>query len=257
METILDIRLRAIHENGQVSYLDVLFNSSTFTEFLTRYNDLQLIMAQDRELLLEYEDERKRIAAIRDALEDDRQDLLTMRRDTLHRQRELETKNAHLEKLLSEVRDDIEAKEKANRQLEEEAKKLTDIIRKLQEQQRGTTSRGTGSYVWPVPEFGSSWITSGYGYRIDPITRRPGTFHGGIDIGIPHNRWPGSRFYIGRPVEVVAADSGIAYTYRMGSGYGNLVIVDHGGGIATCMDIITTSWWPTGRRSVVDKLLPL
>ncbi len=234
MEELLSIRLRAIHEYGNISYLEVLFGSSTFIEFLTRYNDLQMIIEQDSELLAEYNVERERIAAIKEELMEQRQELLALRQDSLAKKQQLELQEGEREMILTAVRDELDAEEEANKQLESQAKELEDIIKKLQEAQRASTAyRGTGTYAWPVPEFGPSWITSGYGYRIHPITRRAGSFHGGVDIGIPHNRWPGSRAYIGTPVEIVAADSGIAYTYRMGSGYGNLVIVDHGGGIAT------------------------
>jgi murein DD-endopeptidase MepM/ murein hydrolase activator NlpD len=233
MEDLLAVRLRAIYEYGHVSYLDVLFKSSTFTEFLTRYNDLQLILEQDRELLEEYRQERERIAEIKENLEERRQELLTLRRAGLQKKEELELKNMERELLLAAVRDELDAEEEANKQLEAEAKQLEEIIKKLQEQQRGAAYRGSGVYLWPVPEFGPSWITSGYGYRIHPITRRPGSWHGGIDIGILYNRWPRARSYTGTPVQVVAADSGIAYAYRMGSGYGNVIVIDHGANIAT------------------------
>ncbi len=233
MEDLLAVRLRAIYEYGHISYLDVLFKSSTFTEFLTRYNDLQLILAQDRELLGEYRDERERIAGIREDLEERRQELLVLRRSTLQKKEELELKNRERELLLAAVRDELDAEEEANKKLEAEAKQLEEIIKKLQAQQRGAAYRGSGVYHWPLPEFGPSWITSGFGYRIHPITRRPGSFHGGIDIGIPHDRWPRSRAYTGTPVQVVAADSGIAYVYRMGTGYGNVIVIDHGANIAT------------------------
>lgn len=233
MDALLSTRLRVIYESGQINYLDVLFNSASFTEFLTRYNDLQLILEQDRELLTEFQTERERIVGIKEELEERRQELIDLRRTSLAKKQEVEIKSREREQLLAAVREEIDEQEEAIKKLEAEAKKIEDIIKQLQAQQRGVGFRGNGQYIWPIPEFGPSWITSSYGIRVDPITRRPGTFHGGIDIGIPHNRWPGSRSYSGVPVNVVAADSGIAHTYRMGSGYGNLVIIDHGGGMAT------------------------
>jgi murein DD-endopeptidase MepM/ murein hydrolase activator NlpD len=233
MDALLSTRLRVIYESGQVNYLDVLFNSASFTEFLTRYNDLQLILEQDRELLTEFQTERERIVGIKEELEERRQELIDLRRTNLAKKQEVEIKSREREQLLAAVREEIDEREEAIKKLETEAKKIEEIIKQLQAQQRGVGFRGNGQYVWPVPDFGPSWITSGYGIRVDPITRRPGAFHGGIDIGISHNRWPGSRSYSGVPVNVVAVDSGIAHTYRMGSGYGNLVIIDHGGGMAT------------------------
>ena len=44
-----------------------------------------------------------------------------------------------------------------------------------------------GSFIWPVP--GHSRITSYFGTRTHPVTGKPQSFHGGIDIsagtGVP------------------------------------------------------------------------
>src|SRR5690554_5601144 len=50
MDEVLSVRLRAIHEHGQVDYLEVLFTSTSFTDFLTRFSDLQQVINQDKEL---------------------------------------------------------------------------------------------------------------------------------------------------------------------------------------------------------------
>jgi murein DD-endopeptidase MepM/ murein hydrolase activator NlpD len=233
MERLLAVRLRAIHENGQVSYLEVLFSSATFTEFLTRYNNLQLIVAEDRELLTRYQDERGRFLALKGNLEARRQELQALRRQNIIREEELGQRTEQRERMLVAARHEIEEREDMIRRLEEENRKLERMIEETLARQRSAGYRGTGQYDWPVDGFGPDWITSGFGYRVHPITRRPGQFHGGVDIGIPHSRWPGSRSFNGRPVNVLAADAGVAHIYRMAGGFGNLVIIDHGAGIVT------------------------
>ena len=76
--------------------------------------------------------------------------------------------------------------------------------------------QGTGAMGWPC----SGPITSPFGYRTHPIF---GTtiFHAGIDIGVDY----------GTPIH--AADSGVVVYSGWISGYGNAVIIDHGGGIST------------------------
>ena len=69
---------------------------------------------------------------------------------------------------------------------------------------------GSGQFIWPV----SGPITSSFGMRW-------GTLHPGIDIGVPY----------GTPIHAAAAGR-VAYCGWM-SGYGNLVMIDHGGGLAT------------------------
>ncbi len=71
---------------------------------------------------------------------------------------------------------------------------------------------------WIKPAVGP--VTSGFGYRIHPITgvRK---FHAGIDIGAPCR------------APIYAAAAGVVISAGPASGYGNLIAVDHGGGIVT------------------------
>ena len=75
-----------------------------------------------------------------------------------------------------------------------------------------------GTMAWPVP--GYTRITSSYGMREHPIT---GVYklHSGVDIGAP------------RGTSFIAANDGIVTKAEYNTAYGNMVIVDHGGGIST------------------------
>lgn len=71
--------------------------------------------------------------------------------------------------------------------------------------------------LWPV----NGALLSGYGVREDPFSGQ-GAFHTGLDISSPS----------GTPVQA-AADGIVYHAEYAGSGYGKLVIIDHGGGIQT------------------------
>jgi len=236
-DELLQRRLRAIYENGDVNYLEVLFNSTSFPEFITRLNDLKVIAQNDVVLLEEAQEQRTMIQGVKDDLEEKRDNLELLKREQIKRKDELDRQMASRENILGQVQDQIEAQERVIRELEEEAKALEDLIKRLQEEQRRLNNQPPGKLLWPLEEFGRGWITSGYGYRTHPITRIQGVFHGGIDIGIPYNRWPGSASYDGNPVYVRSAADGIViFSGISGSlnyGYGRLVIVDHGGGMST------------------------
>ena len=75
-----------------------------------------------------------------------------------------------------------------------------------------------GTLAWPVP--GYTKITSEYAMRVHPIT---GVYklHTGVDISAPM----GANF--------ISANDGIVVKAEMNSAYGNMVIIDHGGGIST------------------------
>ena len=72
--------------------------------------------------------------------------------------------------------------------------------------------------AWPTP--GYTRITSPYGMRTHPIT---GVYklHTGVDLGAPY----GSNF--------IAATDGTVIIAGYNTAYGNMVIIDHGGGVST------------------------
>lgn len=75
-----------------------------------------------------------------------------------------------------------------------------------------------GSFIWPLP--GCSRISSYYGYRIHPISKKR-SFHAGIDI-------PAASGTI-----IYAARAGTVSQARYAGSYGNMILLDHGGGTRT------------------------
>jgi murein DD-endopeptidase MepM/ murein hydrolase activator NlpD len=81
----------------------------------------------------------------------------------------------------------------------------------------GGPSLGDGTFIWPV----SGGITSGFGSRTDPITGAT-AYHSGLDIGAA----------CGTPIK--AAGTGVVLTAGWNSGgYGNMTLINHGGGLST------------------------
>ncbi len=78
------------------------------------------------------------------------------------------------------------------------------------------TQASTSGFQWPI----NARVTSEYGYRVHPIygSRR---LHSGMDIGAAG----------GTPI--ASSNSGVVIFAGRQGGYGNTVIVDHGGGITT------------------------
>ncbi|HXY90958.1 MAG TPA: M23 family metallopeptidase, partial [Acidimicrobiia bacterium] len=80
------------------------------------------------------------------------------------------------------------------------------------------TPSGNGMFIRPIP---GAPITSGFGYRTDPITGQQ-SFHPGIDFGAS----------CGTPIHAAGNGQIVSAGFDSG-GYGNMTIIDHGGGIAT------------------------
>lgn len=238
-DEFLKMRLRAIYEKGDAGYLEVLFQTASFAEFTTRLNDLKLIAENDFLILEQAYAERQKIQEKKESLEKEKENLLSLKVERLKKRDELNKQIAEREKLMEDVQKSIDAQERAIQELEQEAGKVTNLIKQLQEEMRSLTGHLTpsGKLLWPLAEYGKSWITSNYGYRTHPITKKARSFHGGVDIGISRTRWPGSSSYNGNPVYIRAADNGIVLfagiNGSLSSGYGRMVILSHGSELAT------------------------
>ena len=80
----------------------------------------------------------------------------------------------------------------------------------------GVMVSGSGAMIWPL----AGTVTSEFGWRIHPITGAQ-RFHSGVDIGGDYGQ------------SIHAAQSGTVEYAGWISGYGNAVIINHGGGITT------------------------
>ncbi|MBR6012716.1 MAG: peptidoglycan DD-metalloendopeptidase family protein [Selenomonadaceae bacterium] len=221
---VLEKRVRDIYINGQISYIDVLFGAKDFSDFLTRMDLLKRVIMQDSSLVSEVLDYQKEIIEIAKKLEADKkiQEELTAKAEL--------AKNIKLEKvakqqaLIDRMNND---KEVYDRQYAEmmaasaevakliEQKRYREQVAAIQSQYTGNIS-GSGTMIWPV----SGEITSPFGWRTHPIFGSQ-IFHSGMDIGADYG------------VPIVAAQSGVVIESGWIGGYGNTIMIDHGGGVVT------------------------
>jgi len=214
---IFNQRLREIYMQGDMSYLEVLLEASSITDFLTRFDFLQKILEQDVSLLKEIEEERQYIAKRKIELETRQIQVESVKLDNESKQAYLKQQREEKEKLLSSIQAQKEAYERALDELEATSRELERIIRELQARQP-RAPQGTGRMI--VPLASHNGISSDYGMRTHPIlkVRR---MHTGVDFAAPQ----------GTPVR--AAQSGeVIFTGWMG-GYGRVIVIDHGGGVST------------------------
>lgn len=234
----LEHRLCAMYKNGSVSYLEVLFSASSFSDFLTRFGFIRRLVEGDTELVAEIEETKDELEASRNLLAAE----LASLEDNLAELEEarLDAEAVHA-KLVAETKESVALKKKVEAKLAEQKKGIASLeadqkaveamIRKLQEEERIRAGNPPSSYLWPVPGFDRSPynITCPYGWRIHPITGKP-NFHTGIDIARLNRQ---GESIGGKPI--VAAASGTVEFVRSydGGGYGIYAIISHGGGYQT------------------------
>ena len=218
-------RVVITYKTSDLTYMDVVLDSTSFDDLITRVSVVRDFIAGDNDLVGRFE-------ATRDTVESEKQ-AIAGKESAVHKAVvDLQKQNDELAALraaqaaqqaaslalrqqkngkLSSVEGDLALLERQEDQLLAESNALSGVI-------NGSSGGGggTGSLVWPV----SGPVTSPFGWRIHPILGYK-KFHTGIDIGV------------GYGVPIHASDSGtVIYATWMG-GYGNVIIIDHGRGIST------------------------
>ena len=202
-EENLGQRLRAMYKRGSVGFLDILLGSGSISEFVSNTELIQKLYKSDVEVMESLEKENNELKETKKELEAQKSSLDSQVEKVNQKQKELD-----------ELYGQLEAKEA---QLEKEADRISEEIQSLIDAQ---SQYSGGQFRWPVPS--SQYITSYYGYRVHPVYGTPDTFHRGIDIGASYGS------------SIVAAASGtVISSYYNYYGYGNMVLIDHGGGITT------------------------
>lgn len=213
-------RLRWMYVHGEESHLALLVGSKSTGELATWKDLMERISSKDRQVFSDYRqlrDEVQNKKKRQDRLVTEIKGLV----DTQKRQ-EGQLTNVRAEKVevLTDLRQTQSELQKVIRQLEaDEAAIGNQIEAYLRAQRAGgkpLTPAPKGRFSRPC----SGPITSGFGSRFHPILKIR-RLHAGLDFGSPS----------GAPIW--AANSGVVIAAQKMRGYGNVVIIDHGGGFTT------------------------
>lgn len=214
---LFEERMVAMYEAGETQYLDLLLKSNSISDFLSSYYVISEIAQYDSELLQDIEEKRKTIDIEKQKLENQKNELAVIVESQTKTTRTLQNtkklRESFLERLSDQEQETQQQIDEYNKQYEEINRQIIALVA------NGIDSNYIGgTLAWPVP--GYTKITSEYAMRVHPIT---GVYklHTGVDISAPM----GANF--------ISANDGIVVKAEMNSAYGNMVIIDHGGGIST------------------------
>ena len=214
--------VRAMEENGKFTYLSILFGSSSLGELMSNLDMVGEIMEADQRSYEQYTAAREESERVQAEYEDMLAELDARQAELEAEKAELEAQIEEAEQLIAELEAQLETDRAAyEEQLAKEQaleSEIQNMIAELERQEAANSIVSTGTYIWPLPGYSPG---SAYGWRIHPIWGDM-RFHAGEDIGAPS----------GTPI--LAADSGIATVIpNNGNGYGNYIIINHGGGRTT------------------------
>jgi murein DD-endopeptidase MepM/ murein hydrolase activator NlpD len=210
----LEKRLRVMYKKGSAGYIEVVLKSENLVDALTRMDMIQLIVQSDVNLLKNIEQQKKEVEEIHVTLQSQRLELTSVINDLSAKQDELFVASSAKESYMSGLQKDITELQRQEAIMEAQS---AQIEKDILAAQRAVDYAG-GEMLWPTP--GYYTITSPFGGRNDPISG-VWSYHGGTDIAAPNG------------AAIVAANSGVVLMAGWNNSYGNYVIIDHGGGIAT------------------------
>jgi murein DD-endopeptidase MepM/ murein hydrolase activator NlpD len=214
---LLKKRIVYMYEAGETKYLDVLLNSKSIVDFITRYYLIQEIAQYDRDFLNDIKKEKDEIEKIEESLKTSKGTLKEIKAE--QKKLAISLENAKVVKS-GYVNNLNEEEIKIQEEISIYQKEL-DLI-ELDVLMAALESNGSqyvgGTFAWPAP--GYYTITSPYGMRLHPVIKSYRN-HSGMDIGAPMGSY------------AIAANDGVVTKSMYSNSYGNMIMIDHGGGVTT------------------------
>lgn len=232
-------RIRAMEEQGELSYWSVIFQANSFADLLGRLNMIAEIAQSDRIRMQQIRDLAQQVEDAKLELAAQKQELEVAKLEMEQTQGELELKNVEAEGLLFDL---LAAGKEYEILIDEGEQNIEDLLNQLEEQEdaleeakylewlatsvpptttstrvKGQLTNEVNGIVWYTPTTNFK-VTSKYGYRHDPINGK-WTGHNGVDLAAPKN------------TPIVATRSGVVtFCGYQEDGAGNYIWINHGDG---------------------------
>lgn len=210
--------LVSMYEAGNMQYLDVLLGSKSIVEFISNYFLISELLDYNMNLVEDAARQKQEVEEIVKDLEQQKEEIIAKKKEQQKISQVLTNTKTSREYYMAKL---SEEEMQIQTEIEEYKMQMAEVeieIRKLSIAQSFGEDYIGGEMIWPIP--GHTRITSEYGMRTHPITGLY-SLHTGTDVGAPI----GTNF--------VAAASGVVTKAGYNKYYGNMVIIDHGGGIQT------------------------
>ncbi|RAL24524.1 peptidoglycan DD-metalloendopeptidase family protein [Thermoflavimicrobium daqui] len=191
--------IRRMYQKGEFGYMSQLLAADSFGEFLNRFESLRLIVKEDNTVVKDYRKELEKIQKTQDQIEKLKKEREPKLKET---QKKLETVTSKMKDVASEYK----LLAKKEEMTEEELNEIKKLI------STGSGSYSGGKLAYPTV---MGRISSNFGEF------RGSYSHKGIDFPRP----------VGTPIYAAAA--GTVIRAGSSSGFGNVIIIDHGNGLAT------------------------
>ena len=235
-------RLRAMEEDGELSYWAVIFKANSFSDLLDRISMVQEINAADQRRLREISEVAQQVSTVQKELVREKSDLESVKMELDAAEVTLAERRAEADKLLTEL---IAKGEEFEALIDESEDLQSDLMKQIAQKEKDLkaqeykewlatyvpTTKPSGTDTTPSTQAPSSsgWIkplksytlTSAFGMRVHPIS---GVYkmHEGVDLSAPQ----------GTPIYAAKSGKVTTTSYQAG-GAGYYVSINHGDGFSS------------------------
>lgn len=250
-------RIRAMEEEGSLSYWEVLFHANSFSDFMDRLNMIEEIAAADNQRLASLKQAYQDVCGAQEALRSEKTELEQTRQELAAVQEALNKKRADADGIIQELIARGAEIQALQEELDSEDSALLDEIAKAEKEYNAAKYREwqeyMATYTTVPPETtvpaeptkpdkdgddttpGGTWLrpcayrymSSPFGLRKSPTTGAS-TYHQGVDLAAPQ----------GTPI--YAARAGIVTRAGYSTSAGYLIAINHGDGYSSIYMHMTT-----------------
>lgn len=215
-EELLDARLVAIYESGDMSYLDILLTSTSVTEFLSKYYSASELIECDKELIRTTKEQKAQIEKEKEELENSKKELDTSLAQAEQKRTSLKTLKSQKETYVAKLTEEEKKIQKEIEELQDHessiSKKILQMQKEYDEQHRNNASSSFG-FGWPVKN-----NTIGTKYGVSGPYWSSG-YHTGVD------------FPVSTGTQVYSVGDGQVFDTGYNSAYGYFVEIYHGNNV--------------------------
>ena len=236
-------RIRAMEEEGKLSYWSIIFKANNFSDLLDRLDMIQEINAADQRRLKEIAKAAQEVESAKTELATEKEELEVTRVELDDAELVLEEKRLEADEILTEL---IAKGEEYELMLDESEELQSQLMKEIAQKEKDLkaaeykewlatyvppTTLPSGTDTTPSNQAPSSsgWvkplksytITSAFGMRVHPVLGYE-RMHEGVDMAAPK----GTPIYAAKSGKVTTA------SYQSG-GAGNYVVINHGDGFTS------------------------
>lgn len=234
-------RVSSLYKAGEMGNVRMFFSSGSIPQAVENQRYMQSVIENDKQLFIDYQNRLLHLNGLKESLEKDADKKEKLSERIKAKKLEIEKDKSQKTAMLTQVRQDKKEYQSSLKELQANAKRLQSMVERLEAKSRKVYTPkndkkkpvpGGDNYQPPVSDKGfgaqrgrlalptSGSITSRFGKHKHPEFNSF-TFNNGITIAAPLN------------ADIKAVFEGEVIFAQKFKGYGNMLIIDHGGGFFT------------------------